>query len=755
MPSDGAFMLVGDNGRVVEWSASAEEAFGWSRQEVVGRHIGELVREGDGAAGMAALRASAVGLAVRPVLTGSALVWEVHAADGIDCGWTPAVLEALAGCSPMIFQVLDRELRIVRTSGACGRERERPDALLGGVFPDAYDLAAPEEEDAVARRVLATGRPALDRIVRTRSSGGSGPRHYSVSYIRLEDARRDTVGLIVLALDVTDRMQAMQRLEILEAVRGSVGEHLDVIAVCEALIDAVVPAFCGIAVVEVIEDVVRGDTPPLAPVDGDVPLLRAAFRGVVSAHPVGGVSRLPDGTPFARVLADLRPRLVPVDHDSTWMSADPARAAAIEQSAVHSLIVAPLALRGQAMGVVSFYRHGTEERFEERDIALTADVCAHAALCLDNARRFTRERTIAATMKRRLLPQQPRATSAVDLARLHIPGPGGGGAWSDVIELAGARTALVLGDVAGRGVATATTMGQLRTVIQSLAALDLEPDEMMARLSDTAARLAAERAALPAGDSLHAEPLTAGCLIAVYDALEQRCTIVRAGLSDPYAVYPGGRAAVVAVPEGPVLAGSGHAPFPATTVELPEGSVLALGNEDLLAPSGQVRSLLTEAAADQSLDQVCDSIAYALRDRRETEKILLLARAKAFPADRVLVLPLPAESRAAPLARAATRRQLAAWDIGEEDAFTAELIVSELVGNAIRHGAPPLRLRLVLDRHLTCEVSDAAECAPHLKHARTIDEDGRGLFIIASLADAWGTRYNGDGKTVWAQRCPS
>ncbi|MFD8719746.1 GAF domain-containing protein [Streptomyces sp. NPDC059629] len=219
---------------------------------------------------------------------------------------------------------------------------------------------------------------------------------------------------------------------------------------------------CGIATVDVIEDVVRGEDPPLAPVPLDVPLLRTAFRGPAAAHPVGEVSRVPDGTPFSRVLADLRPRLVPVERDNLWLPADPARAAAIEQSAAHSLTVAPLALRGRAKGVVSFYRHGTEEHFEEEDIALAADVCAHAALCIDNARRFTRERTIAVAMKRRLLPQRPAVTSAVDFTHPHLPGPGGGGAWFDVIELAGARTALVLGDVAGLGITTTTTMGQLR-----------------------------------------------------------------------------------------------------------------------------------------------------------------------------------------------------------------------------------------------------------------------------------------------------
>jgi anti-sigma regulatory factor (Ser/Thr protein kinase) len=150
---------------------------------------------------------------------------------------------------------------------------------------------------------------------------------------------------------------------------------------------------------------------------------------------------------------------------------------------------------------------------------------------------------------------------------------------------------------------------------------------------------------------------------------------------------------------------------------------------------------------------VCDEIANALTGgHRTNEKLMLLARTKALPADRVLALSLPADPEAAPIARAAARRQLKVWGVDEETAFTNEIIVSELVGNAVRYGAPPLQLRLIFDRMLTCEVSDGATSAPHVKHARTIDETGRGLFIISSLADQWGTRYWERGKTVWAEQ---
>ncbi|WP_158690595.1 SpoIIE family protein phosphatase [Streptomyces sp. 142MFCol3.1] len=752
-------MRLDESGRVIEWNRPAQEMFGWCAEEAVGQFVAALV--GEAAADEQWRRArveDAAPVLVKPVLRGSSVVWEVRASGDAPSGRDVAILRAMFTQSPVGLHVLDDQLRIVRMNTATRALRDAPTAqLLGRVFTEAYQLAAPEQEQAAARRVLESGQPALDRLVRGMATlSGRTQAVYSVSYVRLENARGDVLGLVASAVDVTARERALQRLSVLDAVRKRVGEHLDVITVSEELVKAVVPAFSGVAVVEVIEDVVRGQAPPLVPVDRDVPLRRAAFRGRVPAYPVGEVRHLPYGTPFARVLSDLRPRLVSVEENSMWLGADPARADAITQSGLHSLIVAPLALRGEALGVVSFYRQEGEEPFVAEDMALVTDVCAHAALCIDNARRYARERTIAATVQRRLLPQRPEVPSTVDFSHLHLPGSEGGGAWFDVIALVGARTALIVGDVAGQGIAAATTMGQLRTVINSLVALDLEPDDLMARLNDTAARLAAERAALPKGDPLHREPLTAGCLIAVYDPVELTCTIVRAGLPEPVAVHADGSSATLDVPAGPLLAGTGNAPFPATTVALPAGSTLVIGTaalaEKVLSSSAPLRPLLDEAA-DRPLGDLCDALAYGLRDDdRSEDALVLLARTKALPSPQVLTYSLPAEPEAAPLARAAVRRQLRTWNVGDEDAFTTELIASELVGNAVRYGSAPLRLRLILDGTLTCEVSDASTSAPHVKHARTIDETGRGLFIVATLADSWGTHYRNDGKTVWAQQ---
>jgi PAS domain S-box-containing protein len=760
MPSDDVLVVIDESGRVVQWGRPAAKLFGWSAKEAVGQCVTALMHQVAAADDewRRERLSDAAGVLVKPVLRGTSVAWQVLAARDALSGQDVAILKAMFTHSPVGLHVLDNQLRVVRMNTASRGLRDTPvEHLLGKHFTEAYELENPAEEAAVAQRVLDSGEPVLSRLVRGFEAPGQPKRRiYSVSYFRLEDSNGDVLGLVASAVDVTEREHARDRLALLDEIRTQVGRQMNVGAVCRELAEAVVPAFATIAAVEVIDDVVRGEEPPAVPVHPDVPLCRAAFQGPIPAYPVGDVHPVPAGTPFASVLSDLRPRLVSIGEDSSWLAADPTRADAIKRCGAHSLIVAPLALRGQALGVVSFYRRQQEEPFEEDDVAVASAVCAHAALCIENARQYMREWVIASTVQRRLLPQQPARRSTVEISQLHLPGQEGGGSWFDVIALPSARTALIVGDVAGRGIFATIRVGLLRTAVHTLAALDLQPDEMLARLSDTAARLAAAQAALPADLLPRQQPVTTNCAIAIYDPVDLTCAIARAGLPEPVAVFPDGISANLPVPPGPPLTGTGNAPFPATTVNLPEGSTLAMATaalaDEVLAPSGPLRSLLDGAGA-RPLPDLRGNIANALTSSHPTGgTVMLLARTKALAADRVLTRSLPADPKAAPIARAAARHQLEVWGVGEETAFTTELIVSELVGNAVRYGAPPLRLRLIWERKLTIEVSDAAASAPHVIHARTIDETGRGLFIIASLADQWGTRYEAQGKTVWAEQ---
>ncbi|WP_326593195.1 SpoIIE family protein phosphatase [Streptomyces sp. NBC_01294] len=756
MPGTDVFALIDEKGMVVEWGRAAEELFGWSAKEAVGRSVADLVREiAGGGEGRREGTSDGAAVLVKPVLRGESLLWHVQGEGRTPSSWDGTILKALFTRLPVRLHVLDDQLRVVRASTAISTPGDtRTGPLSGKHFTEVYDLEDPEGEAAVARRVLERGEPVVNRLVRGRAAPGSpGRRIHSVSYFRLEDSRGDVLGLVTSEADVTESERTRNRLVLLDAIRTRVGPSLMVDTVCRDVVQASVPAFAGTAVVDVAEALVRGEDAPPVPADQDMPLRQVAFQGPISPHPGGEVRSLPAGTPFSDILTDLRPRVIQIEEDSgsAWLAADPFRADLVKRSGAHSLIVAPLALHGRALGVVSFYRHGPQDRFEDEDIEVASAICAHAALCIDNAARYMREWVVALTVQRRLLPQHPATQDTVDITHLHLPDPEGGGAWFDVIDLPGARTALIVGELTGRGIIAAITTGLLRTAIHTLAALDLQPDELLARLSDTTVRLATAYAARPSVDPRHSEPLTVGCTIAVYDPVDLTFAIARAGLPEPVAILPDGTSAAVPVPLGPLLADTGDAPFPATTVSLPAGSVLALGTaalaDEVLASSAPLRPLLNSAGRRPRPD-VCADIAEAFTGG---EALLLLARTKPLPPERVLTCDLPAEPEAAPIARSAVRRQLDVWGVDEETAYTAELIVSELVGNAVRYGAPPLQLRLIHERMLTCEVSDAATSSPHVKHARTVDETGRGLFIIASLAEQWGTRYRAQGKSVWAE----
>nr|WTB36271.1 SpoIIE family protein phosphatase [Streptomyces sp. NBC_00830] len=764
-------MIIDGSGVITEWSHEAASLLGLPASEVLGLPATGLFTVGKGNHGEEELqlssregRTATCELWVRPVLRDGAVAWEIGWQPTDPTGGTPAegisesVIEALFTQSPVGLHIVDRELRIVRVNTATrALHGVPPERLLGRPLGEVYPVLDPAAEESVARDVLERGVPVLDRLVRVRfAADHGGERVFSVSTYRLQDARGAALGLAVSTVEVTDRERAHAHTAVLARMRESVGRTLDPVATCQEAADALVPGYADILVVEVVDDVVRGEDPPIGPLSRDVPLRRAAFRSCVAepVHPVGDVRTAPYGTPFGQALSDLRPRLLDLTADSAWLAADPARAEAIRASGAHSLITAPLTLRGTVLGLMSLYRCGQTKSYDEDDVGLVLDLAAHTALCIDNARRFTRERTIAATTRRRLLPQGPSPQPAVDTAWLRLPSDRGA-SWFDIIALPGARTALVTGNATGQGISAATTMGQLRTAIHALAALDLEPDELLARLHDTTDRLAEERAALPPADPLHNETLTASCVYGVYDPITRTCTVARAGHPAPIVVHPDGTTHVCDVPASPLLGSAEEPPRASASLELAEGSTLAFYTATLLPEAepdpGLLRSVL--GRSDRSLQSLCDDVVYALgNDPPRGDAALLLARTSGIAPDHVATWRLTPDATAAGEARALARRRLIDWELDEETVFTAELIVSELATNAVHYGAPPVQLRLILERTLTCEVTDSGSSAPHLRHARVVDEGGRGLFIVSQLAHQWGTRYSQNGKTIWAEQ---
>ncbi|EPJ36832.1 hypothetical protein STAFG_6091 [Streptomyces afghaniensis 772] len=443
---------------------------------------------------------------------------------------------------------------------------------------------------------------------------------------------------------------------------------------------------------------------------------------------------------------------------AAWLAHDPERAARIRAFGIHSVMTVPLAARGTTLGVAFLVRHRNPETFRHDDLVLAGELVARAAVSIDNARRYTRERTTAVTLQRSLLPRRLPRQAAVEVATRYLPAGGHagvGGDWFDVIPLSGARVALVVGDVVGHGLHASATMGRLRTAVRTLADIDLPCDELLTHLDDLVARLSLEVEDGEGGET--SGDVGATCLYAVYDPVSRRCCFAGAGHPVPVVVSPDGRVELIELPAAPPL-GMGGLPHEATEAVLPEGSLLALYTNGLIEnrdrdPDAGVHRLQEALARPApSLDALCDTVLADLLPQRPADDVaLLVARTRALDASQVATWAVPDDPSAVAQTRKDVVAQLERWGLSDA-VFVTELVVSELVTNAIRHARPPIQLRLIHDNTLICEVSDGGNTAPHLRRARTYDEGGRGLLLVAQLTERWGTRQGATGKTIWAEQ---
>ncbi|MCX4571854.1 PAS domain-containing protein [Streptomyces sp. NBC_01571] len=292
-----------------------------------------------------------------------------------------AVLEALFRQSPTGLLILDRELRVLRASLPRPVLRKEPaEQPIGRRLTDVYALSAPGELEAMLKGVLESGTPAQSRLVGLRPKGAPGPEYlFSVSASRLQSPQGRVLGVLAELLDVTEREKVSARVRVFGSVRKNVGRTLDVVTTCEELVHAVVGKLADVAVVDVVDAVVRGYHPPLSPLGRQVPLRRAACghsggEEQMQAHPASDVRAPPFSTPYTQTLGDLKPRLVTLGPDTPWLAADPPRAEAIRASGAHSLITAPLTLRGAVLGLLSLYRTHQADGYEEGDLTLALAV---------------------------------------------------------------------------------------------------------------------------------------------------------------------------------------------------------------------------------------------------------------------------------------------------------------------------------------------------------------------------------------------
>ncbi|WP_445397367.1 SpoIIE family protein phosphatase [Streptomyces sp. LE64] len=800
-----AVVVVDGAGLVTHWSTGARRLFGPARDTAVGRPVTDLLpvagvlpdtpeglpAEDDGpdlartldegtgyaVAGRARLPAAPAGAhtarRVRVPHPRSA------AADAPTGHRTEVLWWAYPLVGPAAARLLVLATEIDRSGDA--EELDAPDGTRSVAprfarhteFPDAEDLARrlPEilpsmsvaESAAIAEQVLELGYPVMefsqyDRVPVTPDWGVTrrAERRERRARAAAPPAPDGTAAPDEEAVDL-EYAAVRERLEFLNEVSGRIGSSLDLARTILEVSRAVVPRFTDVAGTYLREQVVAGEGFPQGPPDA-----RTLWHRVAVEHtdepgrwddvvPVGESMPFPVHTPFFQCMTTGDPVLVPrISEEMGNAIAAQFEKRDIRPLITHrSMLVVPLKARNVVLGFMILLRHRERPVFNDMDRVTGAELAARAGLVLDNARMYTHQENVAETLQDSMLPHIAPRMPGCDLATRYLPGTllgRIGGDWFDAVKLPGSRTALVVGDVMGHGLNSAAMMGQLRTSVQTMAALDLPPAQLLRHLDDLAQRLG--------------EHYLATCLYAVYDPVRGRLEIANAGHVPPVVVRAGdGRSELLDLPTGAPI-GVGGVPFETVRVPVSPGDRLVMCTDGLVEARdediGVGLATLCESAAHPaaSMDAACDTIIRALARRggRKDDVALLMARLNGIDAGDVAHHLLPADPARVPGARAFVADRLTDWGLAPL-VDTARLLVGELVANAVRHaGGGEVAVRLVRGADgVLCEVTDGDHHLPTLLSAGSRDEAGRGLRVVSALARQWGSGRTATGKTVWCE----
>ncbi|MEU9579512.1 ATP-binding SpoIIE family protein phosphatase [Streptomyces chilikensis] len=550
-----------------------------------------------------------------------------------------------------------------------------------------------------------------------------------------------------------------ERLRFVGAATRRIARGMDLDEIVMGLCRATVPAFADAILVHLREPLPVGDERPVGPVmlrlrrTDRIPPDRSGAPDPLSALITGEAppAEVRPGGPLDEVLRGVRPVFADTpsvrEALSDLLGEDSGASLPTGQHAV----LAPLRGRRRVIGTAVFLRGPERIPFEGDDLLVAAQLATHSALGIDKAVLYGREAYIADELQRTMLPETLPSPTGVRLASRYLPAAQTarvGGDWYDAIPLPGSRVALVVGDVMGHSMTSAAIMGQLRTTAQTLAGLDLPPQEVLHHLDEQAQRLGTDRMAT--------------CLYAVYDPVAHRITIANAGHPPPVLLHLGGRAEVLEVPAGAPI-GVGGVDFEAVELEAPAGATLLLYTDGLvesrmrdvwtgieqLRDKLEATARLTGADHAPPLEALCDEVLDMLGPGdRDDDIALLAARFHGIAPSDVASWELYPETAAPGRARRLVRAALDDWGL---DALTdsVELLVSEVVTNAVRYSTRPITLRLLRTEVLRCEVVDDVPQLPRLRQARATDEGGRGLYLVNRLARRWGATRLSTGKAVW------
>jgi PAS domain S-box-containing protein len=544
-----------------------------------------------------------------------------------------ALSRSVVDQSPVGIAVFDTAMRWVSVNPALERINGLPEeAVLGRRVGEALQSLDVEAIEARMRHVLETGEPLLDQQTVGRTAADGEDHVYSESYHRIEDSEGRVLGLAIFVIDVSERQRAVaevakarERFAVIADAGVRIGTTLDLQQTSRELAEVAVPQLADLAAVDILDSVVSCGEAAEVGVGGC-----AGFRtlAVAAGYPTDAIQvAAPVGEPvsysssglIAQSIREARSILVERVSDAMIQSIarDTAAAETLRAAGVHSYLTAPLIARGEMLGTLSLYRTVTPRPFDDQDRTLATELASRAATCIDNARLYERERIIALTLQRSLLPRRPPECDGIDIASRYLPAVSEvGGDWFDVLPLGHGKIGLVVGDVMGKGVHAAAIMGQLRTATRALARLDLPPAELLRHLDDITRSL---------GETI------ATCLYVVCDPWRGRCVACSAGHLPPLLVGPDGTAEYLDTPSGLPL-GVGGASFSAEEWELAQGALLALYTDGLVERRGEnievgLRALCGLLEGNRRpLEEICDKVLGALHQEPDDDVALLLAR---------------------------------------------------------------------------------------------------------------------------------
>ncbi|REE99470.1 SpoIIE family protein phosphatase [Thermomonospora umbrina] len=658
---------------------------------------------------------------------------------------------------------IDREGKVVQ----CGHNApsvlgHRPEELLGRFTGSLVDDDAKEDLDTLLEAVAAgQERTAVIAVRRADDTLTDAVVTAQPMVAAAQDAGTGALAALLhirVTLPPSERFQdpAQMRRALLDDPLTRFGASLDLDQTARGLVDVIVPHFCTAATVLVLESLVAADE--VHSESGGAVLRRLAVTtddgnaGWQATFPQGEVLVYPEGTPYRECLDTGQPvHLRVVDAEQAMGIAEVWRRGPVAELLTDvSMVLLPLFANDTLLGLIVCTRVPGFRRFDAYDVEIGREFATRAAIVIDNARRFSRERATALTLQRSLLPNRLSAPSTVEVRHRYLPGSKlveVGGDWYESIALPGARVALIVGDVAGHGVRAAVTMGRLRTALHTLANLEFAPADALQVLHELMIELGEQ------------EPHFATCVYGVYDAGEGTLEIASAGHLPPLLVRPDGTNEYLDVPPAPPLGVAGGA-IGSRVFDIEDGSVFVIYTDGLVENRGRdiddglsrLQAIFGGDAVTRPMEDLAKATldgVYA--DHHRDDIAVLIARLRRVPEDRRVSWTLPADPAAVRRARGLVRTQLDRWELGELS-YTTELLASELITNALRYAPGPIEIRLLLERTLVCEVLDRSAALPRLRHAADDEENGRGLLVVSQLAHRWGTRRTAAGKVVWCEQ---